>query len=122
MPETKRLHHLHSPWKRSLYSFLLIASVLLAGTLGFHLFEGLSYTNAFYFMSMIATGQGPTQTLVTPAGKIFACAMAFISVGFVIAAIGFLFGPFFGTLWRIGHERFEEDIRLLKNQKDKKPE
>ncbi len=83
-----------------------------------HWIEKLSYLDAFYFMSMIATAQGPTITPVTAMGKIFASFMAFISVGFVVAALGFLFGPFFGKLWKIGVEHLEEDLHLLK--KDKK--
>jgi len=87
---------------------LLLVSVLAIGTIGFHLLEGASYLDSFYLISMIATAQGPSQAPVTPAGKIFTALMAFISVGTVVAAIGFLFGPFLGQLWRIGHDRWEE--------------
>ena len=98
----------------------MISSVLVVGTLGLHFLEGLSYVDAFYFMSMIATSEGPMGSLTTSAGKIFASVMAFVSVGFVIAAIGFLFGPFLGKLWRVGHDLFEEELELLKGEKDKK--
>ena len=115
---SKRHHHYHSPWRRGLYSFLLVFSIMTVGTVGMHLIEGLSYLDAFYFMSMIATAQGPMLTPVTTAGKIFVSLMAFISVGTVVAALGFLFGPFFGKLWRIGHEHLEEEMHLLKKDKD----
>jgi len=95
---------------------LLVSAVLLIGTIGMHLLEGYSYLDAFYFMSMIATSQGPNITPVTAAGKLFASVMAFMSVGFVVAALGFLFGPFFGLLWRIGHERLEEEIKEIKRK------
>ena len=78
-----------------------------------HLLERMSYLDAFYFMSMIATAQGPTATPLTPAGKLFASFMAFISVGSVVASLGFLFGPFFGRLWKIGVERLEEEASRL---------
>lgn len=92
-------------------SFILVGGVLAIGTIGFHFLEGYSYSNAFYFISMIATGQGPSQVPATTAGKMFASFMAFLSVGTVVASLGFLFGPFFGFLWRIGHERWEKDNR-----------
>ena len=104
-----RRHRYHSPWKRGAYSLALVASVLAVGTVGFHWLEGTSYLDAFYLISMIATAQGPSQTPATPAGKLFASAMAFISIGTVVASAGFLFGPFLGTLWRIGHERWDEE-------------
>ena len=111
-------HHYHSPYKRGVFSFLLVGSIMLIGTVGMHCIEGLSYLDAFYFMSMIATAQGPTITPFTAAGKIFAAFMAFLSVGFVVAALGFLFGPFFGALWKIGMMRWEEDIQRRKQEKD----
>ena len=101
-------HHYHSPWRRALYSLVLLALVLSMGTLGFHGIEGSSYLDAFYLISMIATAQGPSQAPVTAAGKLFAALMAFVSVGTVVASIGFLFGPFLGQLWRIGHDRWEK--------------
>ena len=107
----KRLHPYHSPWKRGIYSFILVTAVLIVGTVGFHLLEGSSYLDAFYLTSMIATAQGPSQVPATSAGKIFAALMAFISVGTVVTAAGFLFGPFFGQLWRIGHEHYEEKLK-----------
>ncbi len=99
-------------------SFVLVASVMLVGTVGMHHLEKLSYLDAFYFMSMIATAQGPALAPVTVAGKIFASLMAFVSVGSVVAALGFLFGPFFGKLCKVGFEKLEQELDLLEN-KDK---
>ena len=93
---------------------MLVASVMVIGTVGMHRLEGLSYLDAFYFMSMIATAQGPAAAPTTPAGKLFVSIMAFLSVGAVIAALGFLFGPFFGKLWRVGVEKMEDEPRHLK--------
>ena len=112
-----RKHRYHSPWKRGIYSCLLVASVLLLGTEGFHRLEGLPYIDAFYLTSMIATAQGPVVTPSTAAGKLFASFMAFVSVGTVVAALGFLFGPFFGRLWKIGVERLEEETERLEHRK-----
>ncbi len=115
MPEIK--HHYHSPLKRGIFSFSLVTIVMVVGTVGIHWIEGLSYVDSFYFMSMIATAQGPAFSPVTSAGKIFTSVIAFISVGAVVAALGFLFGPFFGKLWKVGHEKFEEEMEHLKNKK-----
>lgn len=112
-------HHLRSPIKRGLLSFALVAIVMLVGTIGIHHLERLSYLDAFYFMSMIATAQGPTTVPTTVAGKLFTALIAFVSVGSVVAALGFLFGPFFGRLWRLGVEKMEEEIEHLSRHEDK---
>ena len=90
---------------------------MLGGVAGIHLIERLSWVDAFYFMSMIATAQGPTITPQTALGKIFASVMAFISAGCVVASLGFLFGPFLGKLFKIGVDKFEEEIEFLEKNK-----
>ena len=115
---TKHHHHYRSAYKRGLFSFLIVTVVMTIGTLGMHALEGLSYLDAFYFMSMIATAQGPTITPLTAGGKIFAALISFISVGAVVAALGFLFGPFLGQLWKIRVEIIEEELHLIKKDKD----
>ncbi len=110
-------HHYRSPVKRSVFSLVIVVGTMLFGIAGMHYLEKLSWLDAFYFMSMIATSQGPMMMPVTPAGKIFASFMAFLSVGIVAAALGFLFGPFFGQLWRIGVEHLEEDLNLKNKDK-----
>ena len=105
---TQKRHHFHSPWKRALYSFVLVSAVLVVGMIGMHRLEGMDWLDAFYFMSMLATAQGPASTPLTSAGKIFASIMAYLSVGTAVTGLGFLFGPFLGQLWRIGHDKFED--------------
>ena len=113
-------HHLHkishSLARRALHSFAIVVSVLLIGTLGMHYLEGLSFIDSFYFMSMIATAQGPPTAPVTIARKIFASLMAFLSVGSVIYALGFIFGPFFGIVWKIGAEHVEKELKQLEEE------
>lgn len=117
--KTLHRHHYHSAFNRALYCFSLATFVLLLGTLGMHIIEGFSLTDSFYFTSMIATGQGPPPLVapVTNVGKLFTCLIAFISVGSMVAALGFLFGPFLGKLWRIGVMKFEEELHLLDQNK-----
>ena len=105
----KHFHrHYHSPLKRGLFSAGIILVVMVIGTVGMHHFEKMPYLDAFYFMSMIATAQGPMIIPVSAGGKLFAAFMAFLSVGTVVAALGFLFGPFMGKLWKIGAEKIIE--------------
>lgn len=97
-------------------AFFSVVVVMAVGTIGMHAFEGMNYLDAFYFMSMIATAQGPVAVPATAAGKLFAALMAFVSVGTAVAALGFLFGPFFGELWHIGVKQFEERTHLFGEQ------
>ncbi len=109
-PSRRRRQIPHSIFTRAVYSILLISTVVLFGTVAMHLIEGWSYLNSFYFTSFVATGQGPPATLdpQTDLGKVFSSVMAFVSVGTVISALLFLFGPFFGRLFREGIEKIEE--------------
>jgi hypothetical protein len=105
----KHAHHYRSPWRRGAYAFLFVAIIVTVGTVGMHWLEGMSYLDAFYFISMIATAQGPPTAPVTSAGKLFTAFMAYLSVGSVVAALGFFFGPFFGQLWHAGVKWLEEE-------------
>lgn len=100
---------------RAVTAFLVIAVVVVIGTLGMHALEGWTYLDSFYFTSFIATGQGPPGNLVVndPAGKVFASILAFVSVGTVVTALLFLFGPFLGRLIRSGEEKVEKLEREL---------
>ena len=51
----------------------------------------------------------------TAGGKIFVSIMSFISVRGGVAALGFLFGPFLGKIWRIGVEHLEEELHHKKD-------
>lgn len=103
----------HSLINRALISFALVGTVLAIGTIGFHYIEGYSYISFFYFVSMLATAEGPATTPITAAGKIFASLIAFISVGSVVFALGFIFGPFFGRLLRHETRLLEKDEKAL---------
>jgi len=97
-------------WTRAAYSFALIAAVVIGGTLAMHAIEGWSYLDSFYFTSFIATGQGPPGNLLpdNAMGKVFSSVLAFVSVGTVITALLFLFGPFLGRVLKAGEEKLEE--------------
>lgn len=92
---------------RTFYSLLVLIVALSVGTEVMHRLEGWSYIDSFYFMSLIATTQGPTSSPHTYYGKLFASIMAFISVGSALSAAAFIFGPFSGTLVKIGIDHVE---------------
>jgi voltage-gated potassium channel len=122
MSDAKRTRRLPKSFlERAAFSFFLIAAVVLMGTVVMHSIEGWSYLDSFYFTSMIATGQGPPANLdpQSASGKVFTAVLAFVSVGTVISALLFLFGPFFGRVFRLGVERIEE---VEKEHERKSPE
>ena len=72
---------------------ILVGVSLVAGMVGYRVFEGYSWTDAFMNASMILGGMGPVNPVVTQAGKIFAGAYALYSgLAFLVLA-GFLFAP-----------------------------
>ncbi len=84
--------------------------MVAVGSAVMHVIQGWSYLDSFYFTSFIATGQGPPADLypTSAIGKIFASILAFVSVGTVVTALLFLFGPFMGTVLRLSEEKMEE--------------
>jgi len=83
-----------------------------------HAIEGWSYLDSFYFTSFIATGQGPPGNLQpgSALGKVFSSVLAFVSVGTVITALLFLFGPFLGRVLRAGEKKLEEVEREVERE------
>ena len=105
---------------RAIYSFALIVFIVVIGTVGMHQLEGLSYLDSFYFTALLATGEGPSYTPITVGGKVFAGVFAFVSVGTTVTALLFLFGPFFGSVIKIGLERIEEEAEKEKERIEKR--
>ncbi|HVC27718.1 MAG TPA: hypothetical protein VND40_06105 [Nitrososphaerales archaeon] len=101
---------------RVFYAFSGIAAVMVVGIVGFHQIEGMNWVNAFYFESMLATGQGPPLTLNTDAGKLFASVMGFVSVGAVFTTLVITLAPIVAQLWREGLDRVEKDAKTLERE------
>ena len=104
--------------RRLFYAVSGIALVMVVGIVGFHQIEGMNWVNAFYFESMLATGQGPPLTLTTSSGKIFASVMGFVSVGTVFTSLVVTLVPIISQLWREGIDRVEKDAKKV--EKDAK--
>lgn len=106
--------HPLSPFRRrTLYALLVLFVVMAVGIEGLHLIEGWSYIDSAYFMSLLATTQGPAEIPRTDAGKIFASIMAFVSVGAALSSAAFVFGPAFGILLKEGMFYIEREERRI---------
>jgi hypothetical protein len=99
--------------RRAFYALVAVGVAEVIGTVGFHVIEGAGWVNAFYFESMLATGQGPPFQLFTDTGKIFASIMGFVSVGSTLSAVVFVVGPLVIRMWHEGIEAAAADARRL---------
>lgn len=107
-----------SIYRRAAFSVSLVISLLAAGTIAFHYIEHYSWVTSFYFVSMLATAEGPPFSPVTALGQIVASIFAFVSIGSVIFALAFIFGPFIARLARASGEGFKkEEERIKKAEK-----
>jgi hypothetical protein len=102
--------------RRAVYAVVAVALAELVGTIGFHVIEGARWIDAFYFESMLATGQGPPFPLTTDAGKIFASIMAYVSVGSVLSAVILTVGPVMVRLWHEAASAAEAEARRLEHE------
>ena len=65
------------------------------GGLGYHFYGNLDWLSAFLNASMILTGMGPVDPMLSPAGKLFAIFYSLFSgVTFLIIA-GIIFAPIY---------------------------
>jgi hypothetical protein len=72
----------------------LVGVSLLAGMLGYHVLEGLSWLDSFVNAAMLLGGMGPVNPLQTNAGKLFAGLYALYSGLVFLIAVGVVFVPF----------------------------
>jgi ABC-type phosphate/phosphonate transport system permease subunit len=112
-------HPLSPISQRGLFAILAIIVVMTVGTVGTKLLTGWAWIDSFYFMSMVATAQGPPNAPPNFWSKIFIALMAFVSIGTLITAIGTLFGPFLGYLFHKGaHYAIEQEVKLGQEKKE----
>jgi len=79
--------------RHSVMALLIVLASLIAGMVGYHASEGLSWIDAFVNAAMILGGMGPVNELHTTVGKLFAGFYALYSgIVFLIAA-GIMFAP-----------------------------
>src|SRR2546428_11826633 len=115
------VRHPLSPFKRrAFFSVVILAIVMAIGTIGMMVLESWDAVTSFYFMSLLATAEGPAQAPVTVGGKIFASVMAFLSIGAAISAITFTFGPLFGSILKERFAYVEREEDRLKTSLERK--
>ena len=118
---TRLVRHPLSPFKkRAFFSIAILGLVMAIGTIGMMVLEGWDLVTSFYFMSLLATAEGPAQSPITVGGKIFASFMAFFSIGAAISAITFTFGPLFGFILKEGFVYVEKEEDKLKRRIENK--
>jgi len=113
------LNHPLSPIsKRTLVAVLAILVVMIVGVVGTKLLTGWEWIDSFYFMSMVATAQGPPNAPPNFWSKIFVAIMAFVSIGTLITSIGVIFGPFLGYVFHKGMTFAQLEIEREKMKKE----
>ncbi|MDP1880296.1 MAG: hypothetical protein Q8K60_05085 [Parachlamydiaceae bacterium] len=79
---------------RNLFIGLLIIFFALSfGMIGYHIFEKMSWTDAYVNAAMILSGMGPVSELHTEAGKLFAGTYALFSGIVFLIMIAVIFAP-----------------------------
>ncbi|WP_372792948.1 hypothetical protein [Lutibacter sp.] len=79
--------------KYFLFSMLLIIFSLGIGTFGYHYFAETSWIDAFYNASMILTGMGPVDEMVTTTAKLFSSFYALFSGIVFLSTVAVIFAP-----------------------------
>jgi|KBSSwiS6_1023812.scaffolds.fasta_scaffold46902_1 hypothetical protein len=83
-------------------SLIVLASVV-AGTFGYHLLGRLQWVDAFLNASMILSGMGPVDRLVTTSAKLFAALYALFSGLVLVSVIGITVAPWLHRLFHLIH-------------------
>lgn len=76
-----------------LAALLIVGLSLFGGMAGYHLFEDMSWTDAYLNAAMLLSGMGPVGQLNTQAGKLFAGSYALYSGLVVVVATGIVLAP-----------------------------
>lgn len=112
-------HHVFL-WRflRSLgFCALIILTSLSLGTLGYHFIEGLPWIDAYLEAAMISAGMGPSTTIHTTAGKLFAGTYAIYCGLVLIVTIGIGFAPIVHRFFHKFHVDTENDAPQKKHKK-----
>jgi hypothetical protein len=87
----------------------LIGVSLLIGILGYRVFEGLSWIDAFVNAAMLMGGMGPVTPLQTDAGKLFAGLYALYCGLVLLISVGILAAPIVHRFLHHFHLEIESD-------------
>ncbi|MBI9042405.1 hypothetical protein [Lutibacter sp.] len=86
-----------------LFSILLITFSLGIGTFGYHYFAEISWIDSFYNASMILTGMGPVNEMITIKAKLFSSFYALFSGIAFLSTVAVIFAPIAHRLLHILH-------------------
>lgn len=91
------------------FGLIIIAFALVIGMIGYHIFEKMSWVDAFVNAAMILSGMGPLTPLVSNGGKIFAGFYALFSGLAFILIVGIIFSPAVHRLFHKFHIEIDEN-------------
>jgi hypothetical protein len=92
---------------RSVFLAIVVLFIsLLIGIVGYHYTTGMDWLDALLNASMILSGMGPVNDIITPEGKWFASFYALFSGVVFITNIGLILAP---AIHRIMHRLHVED-------------
>ena len=89
----------------------IVTGSLGIGMVGYHLFEGQSWLDAFLNASMILGGMGPVNELHTSSGKVFAGFYALFSGVLFLTMAAVLFAPVLHRFLHRMHLDIEPDVQ-----------
>lgn len=95
--------------RNSLIGIGLIIVSLFIGMLGYHVFERMSWVDAFVNAAMILSSMGPLGTPATTSGKIFAgCYALFSGLAFIVI-MAIIFSPIIHRFFRKIHLEYSRE-------------
>lgn len=89
--------------RNTIWGLIFISAALFIGMWGYHLFEHMTWVDAFANAAMILSGMGPLTPLITNGGKIFAGFYALFSGLAFIILVGLIFSPIMHLFFRKIH-------------------
>jgi hypothetical protein len=75
------------------FALVVVGGSLAIGAIGFYVFAGLDWLDAFLNSAMMLTTMGPVTTIETNAGKVFMSIFAFYSELIFLVVAGVVFAP-----------------------------
>jgi hypothetical protein len=80
--------------KYAIFSISILSFSIGIGILGYHYIGDLNWIDSIYNASMILTGMGPINEMVSDSAKLFASAYALFSGVIFLSTVAIFFAPF----------------------------